>query len=154
MSSGAVPLTEGTFTALPPSICPVLQAGFAACPDFCPVGVLLPAVPLLRSFKPAPRWCKIVGCDVLLIRTTSSHRQNYLPFLFLCRPLWHIQFWVTGEGIQWKVGRLSALTFLDHSKRPWRFNFLALAIFPDVLETTAPWLPDFQWRRSAEMVII
>lgn len=60
MSSGAVPLTEGNFTALPPSICPVFQAGFAACPDFCPVGVLLQAVPPLRHFKPALSWCKIV----------------------------------------------------------------------------------------------
>lgn len=141
-------------TAPSPSICPVFQAGFAACPEFCPVGVLLPAVPPLWSFKPALSWRKVVGCDVLLESTTSSHRWNDPLFLFLCKSVWHIQFWVTGQGIQWKVGRLSALTFLDPSKRPQRFNFLALVIFPDVLETTAPWLPDIQWRRSAEMVII
>lgn len=155
MSSGAVPLTQGTSrsSSSSSSICPAFQKGFAACPDLWSVGVLLPAVPLLWSFKPTPSWCKIVGCDV----TRKYHllsRWNYLPFLFLCRPAWHIQVWVTGQGVQWKVGRLSILTFLDPSKRPWRFNFLALVIFPDVLETTAPWLTDFQWRQSAEMAII
>lgn len=148
-------INKRNFTQLyPQAFAMLFQAGFAACPELCPIGVLLPAVTLLWSFKPALSWGKTVGCDVLLISTTSSHRWNYLSFLFLCRPLWHIQFWITGQGIQWKVGRLSALTFLDPSKRPWRFHFLALVIFPDVLETTAPWLPDFQWRQSAEMDII
>lgn len=47
-----------------PSICLAFRAGFAVCPEIHFAVAMLPAVPLLRSFKPPLSLCRPVICEV------------------------------------------------------------------------------------------